>query len=124
MNCKTTLAISILLFACYVALIEAITTNRKSNLLRSRNDTNVEPLLHLDNYDNTSSVGENVSGPWSVCIGLDCDDCIDIIKYQAADIKTFHKVYPGMVVTMDYVTNRVRLYVEWDCIVTRAPMRG
>jgi len=82
-------------------------------------------LVHLDNYhDNTSSVGENVSGPWPVCIGLDCDDCIDIIQCQAADIKTFQKVYPGMVVTMDYVTNRVRLYVDWDCIVTRAPMRG
>lgn len=141
-------ALSILLFTCCVAIIDAIATNQTSTRLRSRVRSwcshsprshpiylassisnvkyflilQVEPLLH-QGYENASK-GQNLSGPWPVCLGLDCDDCIDIIKSQAMDIQTFQKVYPGMVVTMDYVINRVRLNVDWDCIVTRSPMRG
>lgn len=64
-------------------------------------------------------------GPWPKCIGMDGDECCQYIMTYAKDIQdNCVLVGPDEAVTEDFNTKRVRVYVDNDSIVTKAPSRG
>jgi len=67
----------------------------------------------------------NSQGPWKECLGMTFDDCKAVIAQAAPDLKNaIFEIPPDSMVTMDYNTHRVRVYVDEQHIVTRVPQRG
>jgi Potato inhibitor I family len=66
-------------------------------------------------------------GPWPECLNMVATECIKYIETYAEDLRSSHNVFiiePGSVVTMDYRTDRVRVYVDESNIVVQTPGRG
>jgi hypothetical protein len=67
----------------------------------------------------------STTGPWPECIGWTGEECCHAITQTVPDVQGRCYVIPaGSMVTMDYVTTRVRVFVDENKIVTKAPMRG
>ena len=67
----------------------------------------------------------NQSGPWSQCLGINGNECSEIIKIQTASNPVdVYFIEEGFIVTSDWVLTRVRIYIDEDNIVTRVPHRG
>jgi Potato inhibitor I family len=64
-------------------------------------------------------------GPWPVCVGISGKDCQHLIESFAEDVRghVFIKD-PDMVVSTDFDTTRVLIWVDEDGIVTKIPKRG
>jgi Potato inhibitor I family len=66
-------------------------------------------------------------GPWPECLNMAAVDCIKYIETYADDLRSSHNIIvvePDMMVTMDYRTDRVRVYVDESNIVIQTPRRG
>lgn len=71
------------------------------------------------------SSGNNRQGPWPECIGLSGSDCVRLIEENAEDVRgRVHVVPADGMVTMDYRTDRVRVFVDKNGFVQTAPSRG
>mmetsp|Transcript_9473 Transcript_9473/g.13199 ORF Transcript_9473/g.13199 Transcript_9473/m.13199 type:complete len:101 (-) Transcript_9473:398-700(-) len=66
----------------------------------------------------------NVEGPWPECISKTGEDCKDLIIQDGLDSEKVVIIPEGSMVTGDYDTDRVRIYVDEDGIVQSAPKRG
>jgi hypothetical protein len=65
------------------------------------------------------------SGPWPECVGKTGSQCVAIIEEQAPDVRGNVFVIPeGSMVTMDYRTDRVRVFVDEAGTVKTPPQRG
>ena len=62
-------------------------------------------------------------GPWQKCIGMTGDDCISYIQENTQDL-IFELIPDGSIVTLDFRTDRVRVFVDSNDIVVDAPGRG
>jgi Potato inhibitor I family len=77
-----------------------------------------------------SMIGGNESkhqGPWPECLNMVASECITYIETYAEDLRSSHKIYviePDMMVTMDFSTDRVRIYVDENNTVIQIPRRG
>lgn len=69
--------------------------------------------------------GANVDGPWPECIGMVGEDCEKVIEENASDVIGNVFLLPvGSLVTLDYRTDRVRIWLDGDGKVESAPERG
>lgn len=64
------------------------------------------------------------SGPWPKCIGMTGEDCVSYIEENANDDLVVMLVPFGSMVTTDFRTDRVRVFVDENDIVFAAPSRG
>jgi len=62
------------------------------------------------------------TGPW-LCMGMDCNDCANLITTEAPDVTPFI-AKPGMPVTREYNIHRAIIYVDENCVVQNNPNRG
>lgn len=62
-------------------------------------------------------------GPWPKCIGMSGRDCVEYIEGNAKDVNVV-LVREGAIVTEDFKTDRVRVWVGRDGTVSNAPARG
>ena len=62
-------------------------------------------------------------GPWPKCIGMTGEACVDYIESNT-DGLTLVIVREGSMVTQDFRTDRVRIWVDADDIVYATPSRG
>jgi len=62
-------------------------------------------------------------GPWPECNRKTGEDCMQHIKTQAKDVTAFI-VSQYDFVTDDYQTNRVRIFVDDEGLVSQTPVRG
>merc|ERR1712151_1129178 len=67
---------------------------------------------------------EDDQGPWPCCLGLTGEECEVYIEGKAPDLTEVSIILEGSVVTTDFVTTRVRIYVDENGIVTLVPRRG
>jgi hypothetical protein len=64
-------------------------------------------------------------GPWPACLGISGEECKTIIEANASDLRGNVKIIPqDSMMTMDFRTDRVRIMVDDDGLVTRIPQRG
>jgi hypothetical protein len=64
-------------------------------------------------------------GPWPECVGKTGTECVAIIERVAPDVRGNVFVIPhGSMVTMDYRTDRVRVFVDEGGVVVQPPHRG
>lgn len=73
-----------------------------------------------------TSEGINNEGPWPACIGMSGERCRAMIASMANDLEysNIFIVNQDSFVTMDFRTDRVRIFVDDDGIVVRTPSRG
>lgn len=62
-------------------------------------------------------------GPWPKCVGMTGEDCVSYIESNTEGL-TIVIVPEGSVVTQDFRTDRVRVWVDAKDIVFAAPSRG
>jgi Potato inhibitor I family len=62
-------------------------------------------------------------GPWPKCIGMTVGDCISYIQEYTQDF-TFELIPDGAMVTLDFRADRVRVFVDSNDVVVKAPGRG
>eukprot|EP00978_Attheya_sp_CCMP212_P025261 scaffold80927_cov42-Attheya_sp.AAC.1 len=81
---------------------------------------------HSLSTDTSAENKETDQGPWSSCYGTPGDECKEYILDIATDLLDDNvNLYPaGTPMTMDYLTNRVRILVDKDGIVSVIPGRG
>ena len=64
-------------------------------------------------------------GPWPECLGLAASDCVHLIETNAEDVRGHvYVIDPDMMVTMDFRTDRVRVWVDESNVVIEIPKRG
>jgi hypothetical protein len=64
-------------------------------------------------------------GPWPECVGLSGEACRTLIEATASDIRGNVSIIPeDYMVTMDFHTDRVRIFVDADGLVVGIPHRG
>jgi hypothetical protein len=64
-------------------------------------------------------------GPWPECVGLTGAECKILIEASGSDLRGHVQIIPeDMMVTMDFRTDRVRIFVDADGIVAKIPHRG
>jgi hypothetical protein len=86
-------------------------------LLKSESTRVLQPMV--------GGTGNKRQGPWPECIGLAGVDCVSLIESYADDLRDHIKIIPvDSMVTMDFSTGRVRVFVDENGIVQRAPSRG
>jgi len=56
-------------------------------------------------------------------MGMDCNDCANLITTEAPDVTPFI-AKPGMPVTREYNIHRAIIYVDENCVVQNNPNRG
>lgn len=59
-----------------------------------------------------------VMGPWPQCVGMQADDCVELIESLAADI------YTVVVLPVETERTRVKIMADYDQKVIRVPHRG
>ena len=65
------------------------------------------------------------AGPWPECLGMECQECRDIIGNLTVTTKTdIHIVPYGALVTSDVRSNRVRIFCDRNSLVSKIPKRG
>ena len=62
-------------------------------------------------------------GPWPACVGMAGEDCVSYIESNTEGL-TIEIIAEGSVVTQDFRTDRVRVWVDADNIVFTAPSKG
>jgi Potato inhibitor I family len=83
--------------------------------------------MNVERADALESTQNEVSsqGPWPECVGKTGQECVALIEEQAPDVKGNVFVIPyGSMVTMDYRSNRVRVFVDEQGVVVKPPSRG
>ncbi len=65
----------------------------------------------------------SMRGPWPKCIGMTGEACASYIEENAKEL-TIELIPYGAVVTQDFRTDRVRVFVNSNDIVVEAPGRG
>jgi hypothetical protein len=65
-----------------------------------------------------------VQGPWPKCLGMEGSECVSYIQSSASGVEKIEIVPPNAVLLMDFRTDRVRVYVNSEGIVTAIPDRG
>ena len=74
------------------------------------------------------SVGGSESkheGPWPECVSMTGSECSRLIQTYAEDVRGNVQILNvNTMVTMDFRTDRVRIFVDDDGIVARIPRRG
>lgn len=64
-------------------------------------------------------------GPWPDCVGLEGPTCVRIIETYAEDLRGHvFIIEPDTMVTADFDTDRVRVWVNASSIVIKIPKRG
>lgn len=64
-------------------------------------------------------------GPWPKCLEMDGDSCCQYIEGYAKDVRGYCLVInENDMVTEDFVSTRVRVFVDDDNVVTKIPDRG
>lgn len=91
-------------------------------------------VLHVNNRHNqtltqvqTPIIGgsHHRNGPWPECISMNKDKCVGLIHDLVGDDFALQVIPDGSPVTMDFRTDRVRIfYSEDDDTVVRAPHLG
>lgn len=67
----------------------------------------------------------NREGPWPQCVGMDADECKRMIQTYASDVRGNVVILSeDAAVTMDFRTDRVRIFVDEKNVVTHIPGRG
>ena len=67
----------------------------------------------------------NEQGPWPECLGRTGNECKNIIESMAPDVKgRIFIMPPNSMMTMDYRTDRVRVFVNEAGVVEKVPQRG
>jgi hypothetical protein len=62
-------------------------------------------------------------GPWPKCVGMSGEDCAEYIQSNAENVYAeIH--YHDDIVSRDFDTERVRIYVDDNDIVDEIPSRG
>jgi hypothetical protein len=72
------------------------------------------PMIRMSQY----------GGPWPKCLGIDCEECLNYIESYAEDLGLVVIIPPNTTLTDDFRKDRVRIFVDDDCIVTAIPDRG
>mmetsp|Transcript_106040 Transcript_106040/g.306710 ORF Transcript_106040/g.306710 Transcript_106040/m.306710 type:complete len:115 (-) Transcript_106040:35-379(-) len=62
-------------------------------------------------------------GPWPKCVGMTGEECVSYIDENTEGL-TIVIVPEGSVVTEDFRTDRVRVFVDADDVVSSIPSRG
>jgi hypothetical protein len=62
-------------------------------------------------------------GPWPECVGKSGDDCASLIQSNAPDANVQIVPWDSMV-TMDFRTDRVRVWTNEAGVVDKIPSRG
>jgi hypothetical protein len=64
-------------------------------------------------------------GPWPECVGLSGEECRTLILATASDVRGNVVIMPqDAMMTMDFRTDRVRIFVNSENIVVKSPHRG
>jgi len=66
----------------------------------------------------------NKSGDWSSLVGQSGEEAVAKIKNENSDLENVLIVPHGSMVTMDYRTDRVRVFVDEQGKVSKTPKRG
>lgn len=84
--------------------------------------------MNVERADGAAASTQNEDssqGPWPECVGKTGQECVALIEEQAPDVKGNVLIVPhGSIVTMDYRTNRVRVFVDEQGVVVKPPSRG
>lgn len=62
-------------------------------------------------------------GPWPACVGMTGEDCVSYIESNTEGL-TIVITSEGSVVTKEFRTDRVRIWVDENDIVVTAPKKG
>mmetsp|Transcript_21543 Transcript_21543/g.35643 ORF Transcript_21543/g.35643 Transcript_21543/m.35643 type:complete len:115 (-) Transcript_21543:237-581(-) len=110
----TAISSILLLFAGVTAVFFVI--NRQEHVAKESNRV-ATPMIGM--------VSAGKEGPWPKCVGMDGTKCCNLIEGHAKDVRGNCVVVPQYsMVTMDFSTTRVRVFVDEDSVVTRIPDRG
>lgn len=66
-------------------------------------------------------------GPWSECLFMTTNDCINYIQMCTSDLQSPHNIQiirPGDAVTSELDPKRVRIFIDENNTVTEIPERG
>ncbi len=65
-------------------------------------------------------------GPWPECVGKTGEECKTLIEATGSDDfkANVHIIPEDFMVTMDFRTDRVRIFVDGDGLVVKIPHRG
>lgn len=64
-------------------------------------------------------------GPWPKCVGMDGTECCNLVEGEAKQTRGNCIVLSeNSPVTMDFMTTRVRVFVDEDNVVTKIPHLG
>jgi hypothetical protein len=64
-------------------------------------------------------------GPWPECVGLSGEECRTLIQATASDVRGNVVIMPvDSMMTMDFRTDRVRIFIDGNGIVVKSPHRG
>jgi hypothetical protein len=69
--------------------------------------------------------GQNKEGPWPQCVGWTGEKCKTWIESFAEDLRGNVYILPeDSMMTMDFRTDRVRILVDGNDLVSQTPSRG
>eukprot|EP00897_Mesotaenium_endlicherianum_P000176 jgi/Mesen1/10159/ME000076S09669 len=77
----------------------------------------------IPGHASASSSG-SMKTEWPELVGLDGDEAKSIILSEAPEIKVVQIIPEGMMATMDYSRNRVRIWVDKERKVSTPPIVG
>lgn len=82
--------------------------------------------IHDDHGNEWLDCGEEEtsSGPWPSCINLPGEECKVYIESKAPNLDGVFIINPGDMHTRDINMNRVRIFVNEEGVVFKAPKRG
>jgi len=67
---------------------------------------------------------ETSKGPWPCCVGMSGTECQVYIESKAPDLEVVEIVGENDLVTTDFRTDRVRIFVDESGTCVEVPMRG
>jgi len=88
---------------------------------------NNEPVVIVEDEpvtDEPKEVQLNPTGPWPECLGIHSDECVNIVTHHTSGDVQIAIIEPDLFVTTDWVSDRVRIYVDEDYFVSEVPKRG
>eukprot|EP00816_Leptocylindrus_hargravesii_P005264 CAMPEP_0196815506 /NCGR_PEP_ID=MMETSP1362-20130617/50193_1 /TAXON_ID=163516 /ORGANISM="Leptocylindrus danicus, Strain CCMP1856" /LENGTH=187 /DNA_ID=CAMNT_0042192493 /DNA_START=83 /DNA_END=646 /DNA_ORIENTATION=+ len=83
-----------------------------------------EPVADEPVADEPKEVKLNPTGPWPECLGIHSDKCVNIVTHHTSGDVQIAIIEPDLFVTTDWVSDRVRIYVDEDYFVSEVPKRG
>lgn len=94
--------ITLLCFNCLAQKLLAINTAAIPEIEDTASNVLIDPVM----------------GPWPQCVGMQADDCVELIESLAADI------YTVVVLPVETERTRVKIMADYDQKVIRVPHRG